>query len=421
MTPVTALVISDAIDGDTAGDLAAALEEDQITTRLATPGQVTGVRAAEPPPDLLLVHAALETTRIAAVVAAADPDGLSAVLVFADQDPGSLERHVRAGYDYLVPPFLPSLVRHRLSACRERRMLSRTVADIAESAALTQYESEMQIGREIQRGFLPVSLPQPRGWEIEARFEPARDVAGDFYDAFDLVDGRRIAFLIADVCDKGVGAALFMALIRSLLRHTAEHSSSANLVASDMAQLVARDVLGSSPQAHGYRALLSTVGAGPLMAAVAGTNNYMTKNHLAQGYFATLFFGVLDPAEGTIVYINGGHNPPVLLRGSTVLGMLEPTGPAVGMLPGGAFSLGMAHMEPGDLLFLYTDGVPEAKDERGGFFTDERMIRVLTEPGPPSAVGALTRMERALVDFRGGAVRFDDITMMALYRATEEA
>ena len=88
----------------------------------------------------------------------------------------------------------------------------------SERENLLKLERDVQIARKIQESFLPGELPQPAGWEIAARFHPAREVAGDFYDSFQLTQGRRVALVIADVCDKGVGAALFMALFRSLYR-----------------------------------------------------------------------------------------------------------------------------------------------------------------------------------------------------------
>jgi len=125
--------------------------------------------------------------------------------------------------DYIVPPFLPTLIRSRLFACHSQQALARTAEEAHVEAELLKYERELQIGREIQEGFLPDTLPARVGWQLTARFQPAREVAGDFYDAFELLGGNRIGLVVADVCDKGVGAALFMALIRSLLRHTAIH------------------------------------------------------------------------------------------------------------------------------------------------------------------------------------------------------
>ncbi|MFB7785342.1 PP2C family protein-serine/threonine phosphatase [Streptomyces vinaceus] len=327
--------------------------------------------------------------------------GAPIVVVWTVTEFAALEEHVRLGHDYLVPPFLPALVGARLHSCSERAGLGRTLREADARAELMGYEKELEIGREIQAGFLPESLPVPEGWEIDVRFRPARQVAGDFYDVFEISRGRRLAFVVADVCDKGVGAALFMALIRSLLRHTAENSGLQHLVAAGRA---------------GGSGRIPVVGATPLLNAVTATNGYLTRNHLRQGYFATLFFGVLDPVTGSLVYINGGHNAPLLLRaeGGDPLA-LEVTGPAVGVLPDCVYTLGYAQLDPGDTLFVFTDGVPEARCPDGSFLGDERMLELLAGP-PASGREVVDLMDTAVREHTGTAEQHDDVTMLALHR-----
>ncbi|MFD0271947.1 PP2C family protein-serine/threonine phosphatase [Streptomyces sp. NPDC127106] len=327
--------------------------------------------------------------------------GAPIVVVWTVTGFAALEQHVRLGHDYLVPPFLPALVGARLHSCSERAGLGRTVREADARAELMGYEKELEIGREIQAGFLPEALPVPAGWEIDVRFRPARQVAGDFYDVFEISRGRRLAVVVADVCDKGVGAALFMALIRSLLRHTAENSGLQHLVAAG--------------RASGSRRI-PVVGATPLLNAVTATNGYLTRNHLRQGYFATLFFGVLDPLTGSLVYINGGHNPPLLLRadGGEPLA-LDVTGPAVGVLPDCVYTLGYAQLNHGDTLFVFTDGVPEARCPDGTFLGDARMLELLAGP-PGSGSEVVDRMDAAVREHTGTAEQHDDVTMLALHR-----
>ncbi|MFI7358126.1 PP2C family protein-serine/threonine phosphatase [Streptomyces avidinii] len=327
--------------------------------------------------------------------------GAPIVVVWTVTEFAALEEHVRIGHDYLVPPFLPALVGARLHSCSERAGLGRTLREADARAELMGYEKELEIGREIQAGFLPESMPVPDGWEIDVRFRPARQVAGDFYDVFEISRGRRLAVVVADVCDKGVGAALFMALIRSLLRHTAQNSGLQHLVAAGRA--------GGSRR-------IPVVGATPLLNAVTATNSYLTRNHLRQGYFATLFFGVLDPLTGSLVYINGGHNPPLLLPadGSPPVA-LDVTGPAVGVLPDCVYTLGYAQLDPGDTLFVFTDGVPEARCPDGRFLGDDRMLELLA--GPPSNGKVLVDlMDLAVREHTGTAEQHDDVTMLALHR-----
>ncbi|MGW3995022.1 PP2C family protein-serine/threonine phosphatase [Amycolatopsis sp. NPDC004772] len=359
--------------------------------------------------DVLLVSASLGLQRVALIAQQVAVTGASAtLLVFPEgEDFQALEACARGGFDFVVPPYLPGLLRSRMTSCWERWQLTMTVEEMAAAASVREYERDLSIAREIQSGFLPQELPSAPGWEFASRFRPARQVAGDFYDGFELVNGRRLGFVVADVCDKGIGAALFMALIRTLLRHTAEHTGTWSPV--DAVPEVA-----GGPAGAVLPPLLS-LGAGPLIQAVLGTNRYMARNHLRQGYFATVFFGVLDPASGALLYINGGHNPPVLVRASGGHELLTPTGPAVGMMPGSAYTLGHTSLQRGDTLFLYTDGVVEARDRAGALFGMDRMTAVAARAGT-AAEKLLLEMEDTLSRFVSGAEQSDDITMLALHR-----
>ena len=250
-------------------------------------------------------------------------------------------------------------------------------------------ERELEVGRQIQRGFLPAELPQPPGWEIAARFRPAWQVAGDFYDAFEL-DGR-IGLVIADVCGKGVGAALFMALFQSLLRVYAERAGT--------------PTGGVAPSGEGM--LLETIGA---------TNAYIIRMHKPAHTFASVFFGLLDPGTGTLHYVNAGHEPPVMFGPEGPGERLMPTGPALGLMADARFEVAQITLSPEDGLLAFTDGVTEARNAERDFFTEERLIDLLTDP-PSSATCLLDRIEQAVRDFTGEAASFDDLTLLALRRA----
>lgn len=401
--------------GSAPPELLAALVEAGASVTLRRPEEVLNTEPGQlPVPAALLVSAAIPPHIVRAVGRYLVGDGDEPLtVVFTERDFGFLDPHLASGFEYLVPPFLASLIRHRLTSNRERAALSFTSEELQAHAELLSYERELEIGREIQLGFLPEALPDPEGWDVGVRFRPARMVAGDFYDVFELVERRRLAFVVADVCDKGVGAALFMALIRSLLRHTAEQSGLRSLIAADL--LAGEVPLGHQPD---YRTI-PAVGATPLLSAVAGTNTYLTSNHLRQGYFATLFFCVLDPVTGSLVYINGGHNPPVLVRsGGTDQQLLEPTGPAVGVIPNTGFSFGYAQLDPGDTLYIYTDGVTEARAPSGDFFGDQQLSDLLVAP-VVSGEELLERVDRAIRTFTAGADQSDDITMMVVHRLAE--
>ena len=253
-------------------------------------------------------------------------------------------------------------------------------------------ERELEIGREIQAGFLPEALPVVEGWEIAATLRSAREVAGDFYDAFELPDGK-IGLVIADVCDKGVGAALFMTLFRSLLRITSnqeyfEHNGNSS----------------TSPSI-----------AERLQHSMLLTNNYIAETHKGSGMFATLFFGILDPQDGRLIYVNGGHEPPLILRNGKVRETLSKTGPAVGAVHNGHFEVRCAQLNPGELFFAFTDGAPESKDPRGDFFGRKRLLD-LVQAHRGSAQALIDHIGVELHQYMDGATQFDDITLLSVKR-----
>lgn len=255
---------------------------------------------------------------------------------------------------------------------------------------LLKGERDLQIGRMIQADFLPETLPQNPEWEIAASFHPARQVAGDFYDAFTMLHDK-IGIVIADVCDKGVGAALFMSLFRSLIRVLAQQKYALDLC----------DVLMD--------------GAQVLKNTVELTNNYIADNHSRSNMFATLFFGVLNPATGQLLYINGGHEAPIICGVEGIKAHLLPTGPAVGMMPQETFQVEEIHLNPGDILLAYTDGVPEARSPSGQFFTHSKLCNLL-DKSLLSATELLVSIETNVCEFMAGGEPFDDITMIALQR-----
>jgi phosphoserine phosphatase RsbU/P len=359
--------------------------------------------------ELVLVSASLGLKRVALLDQRIAAIGTQTFVVFPENDFAALEACARSGFDCVMPPFLPGLLEERLESCRQRDELTAVVEEIASTVKLHEYERDLSIAREIQAGFLPEDLPTRPGWEFAARFRPAREVAGDFYDGFELVNGRRLGFIVADVCDKGVGAALFMALIRTLLRHTAEHTGGWSL---------ADDEAAFGVETTGSRAApVLSVGAGPLIHAVAGTNRYLVRNHQRQAYFATLFFGVLDPVSGALIYVNGGHNPPVLVRGEDGEQiLLPPTGPAVGIHEDSTYLVGHTYLAPGDVLFVYTDGVVDARNLTGQQFSMDR-LRTSIDARADSARALLDTVEKGLRDHVSSADQFDDITMLVLRRA----
>lgn len=254
---------------------------------------------------------------------------------------------------------------------------------------LLRFENELEIARQIQLSFLPETLPQPPGWEIAACFHPAREVAGDFYDAFTLEDDQKVAFVIADVCDKGVGPALFMALIRTLLRAFTKYNPSHALMDNKRA------------------------------VGVELTNDYICQNQIETSMFATAFTGLLDVASGVLYYVNCGHNPPYIVGPKGLKTALKPTAPVLGAFPGVKFPIHEVALEPGDLLFTFTDGLPEARDPSGAFFTNDRILNILAQPISSVAV-LLQQMDAQVHAHIADAKQFDDITMLLIRRLPEK-
>jgi serine phosphatase RsbU (regulator of sigma subunit) len=234
---------------------------------------------------------------------------------------------------------------------------------------------ELELCRQIQNEMLPHGPLRTGLAEVTGVSIPAREVGGDFFNYFPLPDGR-LALLVGDVSGKGVGAALLMANIQATLRTRLE-------LASDLAAVadaVDRDIAGNTPPE----------------------------------VYVTLFVGLLDAARRELVYVNAGHNPQFLLRGSGGLERLASTGLPVGLMPGRGFEARTVPVAPGDLLFLYTDGAVEAPNEAGEFFDTARLEQALAAASDDGVDQVLVRVEQAIRAFRGSADPADDATMLAL-------
>jgi serine phosphatase RsbU (regulator of sigma subunit) len=251
-------------------------------------------------------------------------------------------------------------------------------------------EREFEIGREIQAGFLPGKLPQPKGWEIAASLKSAREVTGDFYDVFELTD-RKIGLVIADVCDKGLGAALFMTLFRSLVR------AMANI-----------DSYGDSRSNSGLTSEMR------LKNAITFANNYFAETHGQTSMFCTIFFGILDPHTGRLIYVDGGHLPPIIINQQEIRETLDVTGPAVGLLGGASFATKEVIFEPGDTFFAHTDGLTDTINPDGENFSRDKLVPLFMKER--SLVSVLELIQNQVKDYSTGAKQFDDITMLAIRR-----
>lgn len=241
---------------------------------------------------------------------------------------------------------------------------------------LERKKAELRIAHEIQMSFLPERLPEVPGFELAALSLPAKEVGGDFYDAIPLPGGRT-ALTIADVSGKGVPAALFMALSRTVLR--------ANALVSRSAREAVREA------------------------------NVLITEDAKSGMFVTVFYAVADPIERTLTYVNAGHNPPLLFRagGGRPAG-LKGTGIILGVMPEAEYGEETIHLKSGDLVLLYTDGVTEAINSGEEQFGEARLIETVVNSLDRSPTGIIENVRDAVMEFSGDEPQFDDLTLMAL-------
>lgn len=284
----------------------------------------------------------------------------------------------------LVQPWdMPSLVRlfPAVNALAAQIASAINQADIYQEALdLQRTAQELRLAGEIQASFFPDTFPVAEGWEFAVTVLPARETSGDFFDFIPLDNGK-VGILIADVTDKGVGPALFMALSRTLIRtYAIEYEFDPDIV-------------------------------------FFAANGRILKDSRAR-LFVTAFFGILDQETGTFTYSNAGHNPPYLLRknGEEPL-PLSVTGMPIGIDEDTLWGKATVQIEPGDVLVLYTDGIPDAQNSDGEFFREERLLEVARANANCSSAHELqTIIIEAVQAFIGDAAQFDDITLVVLGR-----
>lgn len=239
-------------------------------------------------------------------------------------------------------------------------------------------DRELEMARRVQAGLLPTALPILPGWEFAVHWQPAREVAGDFYDFIPFPDGK-IGLVIADVTDKGMPAALFMALTRSIIRAIA---------------------CENPPPGEGITRA-----------------NQMICVQSDQGLYVTLFFGLLDPIAGEMVYVNAGHNPPLVYNPSQhEFVSLQTTGIPVGVDGGFQYQQQVVQLQPGDYILLYTDGITEAFAPHGQEFGVDRLRKSLLTLGAPSATAMISTVLQAVNDYTNNAAPSDDRTMLVIKR-----
>ncbi len=267
-------------------------------------------------------------------------------------------------------------------------------------------ERELQRGQNLQSNFLAQPLEIPN-WEIATALSPAIELSGDFYDIFKL--DNFISLVIADVCDKGVGSALFMALFRSLIR---VFSTQQDIKTEQLSEFIQKN----TPATGWLGESLYHINA---LKAIEQTHSYIVENHQDVFMFATVFMGILDPKTGILTYINAGHEDLYIMDQNTVKAVLKRTGPAVGAKSKELFKINQIYLNPGDILFGYTDGVTDAKNPQQEHFVTRkdrgRLLSLLDHPAG-SAAELLERVQTTLEQHINGAPQFDDITLLIVRR-----
>jgi len=249
--------------------------------------------------------------------------------------------------------------------------------EYASNLAMQKTLQELALAQTIQVSFLPESIPQISGWQLAATLEPARQIAGDFYDFIKLPEGKW-GILIADVADKGLGSALYMALSNTLIRTFAGEYH--------------RDP-----------------------AKVLKTANQQILRNARANLFVTVFFAVLDPITGLLRYANAGHNPPFLLGGDGII-TLNNTGMPLGIDEDNEWLQEELVIAPGETLLLYTDGVMDAQNMAGEFIDRKLILDTVQSHGGKSAAELQQSILSMVHLFVGEAPRFDDITLVILGR-----
>jgi len=294
------------------------------------------------------------------------------------------ERISRGNLDVPVPPGFSTLELQRLadSFRSMQQSLQEHIQNLIETTASQErMEQELHIARDIQMGILPKifpPFPSRHDLELFAMIEPAREVGGDFYD-FYFLDESRFCFVIGDVSGKGVPASLFMAVAKTLLKASSDPD-----------------------QAPG--AVLEKVNA-----ALAEGNT--------RSMFVTVFLGILNLKTGRLDFANGGHNPPLLIQGNTVVQLKSRSGIALGAWQEATYSTESIQLGEGDGLFCYTDGVNEAFNDRNEIYGLDRLTQQISQGFQGSAERLVKTVFEDVKIFAGKIAQSDDITMLVVRRA----
>ncbi len=254
----------------------------------------------------------------------------------------------------------------------------RNLALTEEAAERRRLEEELSLARRIQEKLLPGSLPQINGYAVFGETIPSQQVSGDFFQVMPRLGGRECVFLVADVSGKGMAASLLTASLEALSAAPIEDGRPPEAICSKVSRML---VKRTPPEKY-----------------------------------ATAFLAILDPATGRVDYTNAGHNPAIHIKNGGEIEWLENTGLPLGLWTRGSFSAKDIHMEPGDLLVMYSDGWSEAHDDEGREFSMERLGDLCAEHRGLEPDALAEELKQAIAEFTGDLPNSDDQTLVLLKR-----
>lgn len=311
--------------------------------------------------------------------------GIGVVSLIFNQVDARLARQEAALQTAISPDALATILEEQANVYKQELYSQAYETEIySQALAYEKVSQDLQVAGEIQNSFLPLHIPDLDGWQLSVTLKSAMETSGDYYDFFELPNGR-FGLLVADVADKGIGPALYMAMSRTLIRTFALTK-------------------GTSPEKT-----LAEVNRRILL----DTNSDL---------FVTVFYGELELETGQFYYCNAGHNPPYLVpaENGKPVRKLTRTALPVGLFleeeVGQPWNCAQVQIEPGDVLVLYTDGIVEAQDEEQLLFGEDNFEKVLLANRRRPAEIIEEKVMDSIENFVGDAVQTDDITLMILIR-----
>lgn len=306
---------------------------------------------------------------------------LKCIMVSAYGDMDNIRQAMNGGaFDFATKPIDLDDLQRTIDKAVEQIEYIRSAQK--EHAQLVDIQTDLSVAREIQHAILPrtfeLKLQDADKVNIYASMLAAKDVGGDFYDFFP-IDDHRMGFTIADVSGKGVPAAIFMAVSRTLIKATGLQDKPTNECMSTVNDMLCDESVGSM--------------------------------------FVTVFYGIYDLQTGHITFTNAGHNPPYILKANgTVEALQAPCNLVLGAVPGVPFTLNTLELEPGDTLFMYTDGVTEAENKNHDQFGESRLEEALAECKGTDSKHIVDTVNAKVKEFINGAAQSDDITQLVIRR-----